>query len=146
MTTINYMKKFESKEMDPKIAMISSATEVINFRKQNPSATSEQMMSHVSKATREYKGELAKIHAIASAGKVVSIMEKHPRVPSELLGLTVNQARQKTIKLLEKENYDDAMREFNLAIQLDPKFSSAYRVYPIGRLIKKQEVGILNKG
>jgi len=30
------------------------------------------------------------------------------------------------MKLLEKENYDDAMREFNLAIQLDPKFSSAY--------------------
>jgi len=76
------MKKFESKEMEPKIAMISSATEVINFRKQNPSATSEQMMSHVSKATRECKGELAKIHAIASAGKVVSIMEKHPRYTS----------------------------------------------------------------
>lgn len=30
------------------------------------------------------------------------------------------------MKLLEKENYDDARREFNLAIQLDPKFSSAY--------------------
>ena len=30
------------------------------------------------------------------------------------------------MKLLEKENYDDAIREFNLAIQLDPKFSSAY--------------------
>ena len=30
------------------------------------------------------------------------------------------------MKLLEKENYDDARREFNLAIQLDSKFSSAY--------------------
>ena len=92
--------------MEEKIKMISAASRVIEFRKQNPLAIDEEVFQNVLDYISEIddtKNEKIKIYMVAAASKAFEISRKDP-------------------KLTEKEVLREVMNEIpNIILELEPE-------------------------
>lgn len=69
--------------MEEKIKMISAASRVIEFRKQNPLAIDEEIFQDVSdyiSQMKDIKNEKIKICMVAAASKAFEISRKNPKL------------------------------------------------------------------
>lgn len=78
--------------MEEKIKMISAASRVIKFRKQNPLAIDEEVFQHLLDYISEMgdmKNEKIKIYMVAAASKAFEISRKNPRLTEKEVLRTV---------------------------------------------------------
>jgi hypothetical protein len=73
--------------MEVQIRMVSTASEVFNFKKKNPNSIHEEVFQHVSNyiESQKIKEEKIKIAMIAAAGKAFEMIHQNPTVPEKLL-------------------------------------------------------------
>jgi len=90
--------------MEEKIKMISAASRVMDFKKQNPLAIDEEIFQDVSdyiSEMRDIKDEKVKVYMVAAATKALQISKKDP-------------------KLTEKQVLKQVMEEIpNIILELD---------------------------
>lgn len=64
--------------MEKKISMIAAVSEALSFRKMNPNANHEDVLSHISNFVSAKREEETKLSMIAAAAKALTIIEREP--------------------------------------------------------------------
>jgi hypothetical protein len=74
------------------IGMISAASEALNYRKEHPAASNEQIMGHVSKFIAKERDSSLKLPMVAAASKALTIAERAPDLSDkQIIGKVMNE-------------------------------------------------------
>jgi len=74
--------------MEIQIRMVSTASEVFNYKKKNPNAIHEEVFQHITDHIASHertKDQKIKLAMIAAAGKAFEMANKNPTVPEKIL-------------------------------------------------------------